>query len=95
MAVSKQTVLHVARLARFDLGDDSNIDTFAGQMDQIVEYMNILDEADTTDVEPMFSPMSLMAPPSEDVAEALYSRDEILAGAPEQEDGFFIVPRVL
>lgn len=95
MAVSKQTVLHVSKLARIDLGDEAQIDTFARQMDQIVEYMDILAEADTSGVEPMFSPMSLMGPLAEDIAEDVYSRDEILAGAPEQEDGFFIVPRVL
>lgn len=102
MAVSKETVLHTSRLARLDLSAgyggaeaEARIETFARQMDQIVAYMDILDEADTTGVEPMFSPMSRTAPPAEDVAEALYSRDEVLAGAPEQEDGLFIVPRVL
>lgn len=102
MSVSKKVVLHTSHLARLDLTAgasgaeaEAHIEAFARQMDQIVAYMDILAEADTTGVEPMFSPMSLTAPPVEDEPQSLYSRDEVLAGAPEQEDGFFIVPRVL
>lgn len=102
MAVSKQTVIHTSKLARLNLAEgasgveaEARIETFARQMDQIVAYMNILDEADTKGVEPMFSPMSLTAPPAEDKAEQLYTREEVLANAPKQEDGLFIVPRVL
>lgn len=95
MAVSKETVLHVSKLARLDLGSEAQIETFARQMNDIVGYMDMLAEADTTGVEPMFSPMSLMAPPAADEPAAVYTRAEVLANAPEQEDGFFIVPRVL
>lgn len=102
MPVSKETVLHTSSLARLDLGSgasgpeaEARIGTFARQMNEIVGYMDILASADTTGVEPMFSPMSLMAPPRPDEPAAIYTREEVLANAPEQEDGFFIVPRVL
>lgn len=102
MPVSKKTVLHTSSLARLDLGvgasgaeAEARIETFARQMNEIVGYMDILAEADTAGVEPMFSPMSLMAPPAPDEPLALYAREEVLANAPEREDGFFIVPRVL
>ena len=102
MSVSKQTVIHTSRLARLNLAEgasgaeaEARVETFARQMEQIVAYMDILDEADTDGVEPMFSPMSLTAPPAKDAVEQVYAREEVLANAPEQEDGFFIVPRVL
>lgn len=102
MAVSKKIVLHTSSLARLDLGAgasgpeaEARIETFARQMNEIVGYMDILAETDTSGVEPMFSPMSLTAPPAADEAASFYSRDEVMANAPEQEDGFFIVPRVL
>lgn len=102
MAVSKATVLHTSNLARLDLGAgatgaeaEAGIEAFARQMDRIVEYMDILAEADTAGVEPLYSPMSRTAPPAADEPRADYSREAVLANAPEREDGFFIVPRVL
>lgn len=102
MSVSKKTVLHTSTLARLDLAygadgpeAEARIDAFAGQMDQIVQYIGILAEADTAGVEPMFSPMKLNAPLAEDIPVPSPSRDDIMAIAPEHEDGFFIVPRVL
>lgn len=102
MAVSKERVLHTSSLARLDLAcgadgaeAEARIELFARQMDQIVGYMDILAGADTEGVEPMFSPMTLAAPPAEDIPEAVCSREEILANAPEHEEGFFIVPRIL
>ena len=102
MAVSKQTVLHVSNLARLNLSAGSEgaeaearIEQFARQMDDIVEYMDILQQADTDGVEPMFSPMSLTSPLRPDEARQEYTREQVLENAPEQENGFFVVPRVL
>lgn len=102
MSVSKERVLYTSRLARLNLTEgldgaaaDAKLEEFARRMDEIVGYMDILQEADTTGIEPMFSPMSLTAPPRADVVVQEYSREEIMAGAPEQTDGFFVVPRVL
>lgn len=102
MAVSKETVLHTSLLARLDLasgagGEEagSRISAFARQMDGIVEYMDILETAETEGVEPLFSPLSYTAPPRKDEACQHYSRDEVLSNAPDAEDGFFVVPQVL
>ncbi|MDR2050179.1 MAG: Asp-tRNA(Asn)/Glu-tRNA(Gln) amidotransferase subunit GatC [Deltaproteobacteria bacterium] len=103
MAISKETVLHVSRLARLDLAAglsgaeaEDKIGSFAVQMAQIVEYMDILNQADTSGVAPLFSPVSLTAAPRQDIPlEAGFSREQILANAPEQEKGMFVVPRVL
>lgn len=102
MAVDKKVVLHTSVLARLDLAQgtdgaeaEERIETFARQMEQIVGYMDILAEADTEGVEPMFSPMSLTAAPVEDEVLSVCEQEDVLAGAPAREGGFFIVPRVL
>lgn len=102
MSVTKNTVLHTSRLARLNIAAeisggsaDVALEAFATQMDSIVQYMDILAEADTSGVEPMFSPMERVAPPRADEVIQNYSREEILQNAPEQENGCFTVPKVL
>jgi aspartyl-tRNA(Asn)/glutamyl-tRNA(Gln) amidotransferase subunit C len=96
MAVSKETVLHTLGLARLEApADDNGLEDLAGQLAAIVDYMDILNQAEVEGVEPLFSPVSRVAPPREDEAGREYSRDEVLANAPEREEFFFVVPRVL
>lgn len=102
MSVNKKTVMHVSRLARLDLAAgatgseaEEKISQFAQQMDNIVKYMDILEQADTAGVEPMFSPMALTVALRADEAQQDYTREEILRGAPQQENGLFVVPKVL
>lgn len=102
MAVSKEVVLHTSALARLDLAGgasgaeaEMNIVRFAAQMDEIVGYIDILESARTEGVEPLFSPITGAASPRTDEAVQRYAREELLQNAPEQNDGFFIVPRVL
>lgn len=102
MSVSKERVLYTSRLARLNLTEglegaaaEAKLEEFALRMDEIVGYMDILQEADTAGVEPMFSPMCLTAPPREDEVKLEFDRAEVMANAPEQSDGFFVVPRVL
>jgi aspartyl-tRNA(Asn)/glutamyl-tRNA(Gln) amidotransferase subunit C len=111
MSVNRETVLHTSKLARLELLDLPNsahssgkvdgvaagdkLELFARQMDQIVGYMDILKSADTTGTEPLFSPMRRTAPPREDEAALLYKREDELSNAPEQDQGFFVVPKIL
>ena len=48
MAINKDQVKYVAKLARIDL-DEANLDKFTKQMDQIIQFMETLKELDTTD----------------------------------------------
>ena len=102
MSVSKETVLHTGKLARLDLRSlfegqdyDEKLEVFADQMSKIVAYMDILESADCSGVEPLYSPMHLTAPPRADEVKQEYSREQELENAPEQGDGFFLVPRVI
>jgi aspartyl-tRNA(Asn)/glutamyl-tRNA(Gln) amidotransferase subunit C len=97
MSVSKEQVLATAALARLDLtqaGGDA-LDRLAAQMEAIVGYMDILNQIDTSGVEPLYSPLRHPAPPRPDAAAKTRSVEEILANAPRRQGRFFAVPPVL
>lgn len=103
MAVTKEQVLATAALCRLDLyissdktsAPESQINRMASQLDSIIAYMDILDQVDTENVEPLYSPMQDVAPPRPDTAERRRTPDEILANAPKRIQNFFVVPPVI
>ncbi len=94
MKITKKEVRHVADLARLDL-DEKSIDTFAGQLGTILEYVDTLNHVDTKDVKPTSHAIFLTNAFREDHPAGHLERDEALANSPEREDGSFIVPKVV
>jgi aspartyl-tRNA(Asn)/glutamyl-tRNA(Gln) amidotransferase subunit C len=94
MKISPEEVAKVATLARLEL-DQDKIDQYAGQIGDILAYMDKLGELDTTDVEPMYTPVEQVSVMRDDVVEKRYAREEILKNAPETDGAFFIVPRIV
>lgn len=94
MKIDRDTVDHVARLARLDLSDGERT-RFAEQLERILEYCAKLDELDTTEVEPTSHVIAMTNVFRDDVVRPSLPRDAVLTGAPEQESGFFKVPPVL
>ncbi|ELZ24067.1 Asp-tRNA(Asn)/Glu-tRNA(Gln) amidotransferase subunit GatC [Natrinema limicola] len=87
-AVSPEEVRHVADLARVDL-DDDEVDRFAGQFADILEYFETLDEVPEVDREADLA--NVMRPDEEH--DSLDS-EAALRNAPETEDGYFKGPNV-
>lgn len=94
MAVSIDEVRHIARLARLEFDADGE-QRLAREMTAILEYMEMLEELDTTDIEPMSHVLDLTNVARPDVARQRISRDEALANAPETDGEFFRVPKVI
>jgi aspartyl-tRNA(Asn)/glutamyl-tRNA(Gln) amidotransferase subunit C len=92
--ISEKDVEHVAMLARLKLTPDEKR-VFSGQLSHILEYIDKLNELDTAGVEPLSHPLDLTNVFRDDEAKPSLARDEALANAPQQRDGFFIVPPVL
>ena len=86
--VDSEEVRHVADLARVDL-DESEIEAFAAQFADILDYFDALDEV--PEVEGETDLANVMRP--DEVREGL-SQEEALRNAPETEDGYFKGPRV-
>lgn len=94
MKISPEEVAKVARLARLDLPQDK-VELFAGQLGDILGYMDKLGELDTDDVEPLYSPVRHTTVLRGDVVRKDYKREDVLSNAPEQDGQFFIVPRIV
>lgn len=94
MKISPEEVAKVASLSRLDLPEDK-LELFAGQLGDILAYMDKLGELDTDDVEPLYSPVKHTTVMRRDEARKEYRREDILANAPEQDGQFFIVPRIV
>lgn len=94
MKISHEEVAKVARLARLDLPEDK-VELFAGQIGDILAYIDKLNELDTTGVEPLYGPVSHATVMRPDEVRRTCSRDEVLANAPETDGTFFTVPRIV
>ena len=94
MKITRDEVIHVANLARLDL-DEASTDIFAGQIGTILEYVDTLKRVDTEGVPPTSHAIFLTNAFREDVVVEHFDRDAALANAPEDEDGNFVVPKVV
>jgi aspartyl-tRNA(Asn)/glutamyl-tRNA(Gln) amidotransferase subunit C len=91
MAISRDEVVHVARLARLALTEEE-LDRFAGQLDAILEAVGKVSELDLSGVEPTLHPLALSNVWAEDEPRPSLSVEEALANAPDAESGAFRVP---
>jgi len=94
MKLTKKEVLHVATLARLNI-EESLIDTFADQLGDILEYVETLDRLDTANVPPTFHAVDKSNAFREDRTTGHLDRESALSNAPEADDGYFFVPKVI
>jgi aspartyl-tRNA(Asn)/glutamyl-tRNA(Gln) amidotransferase subunit C len=92
--ISRDDVLHVAKLARLHLTDDE-VDRMQVQLSNILEAVETLRDVDTSAVGPTASVIQLENIMREDVARPGLTRDAALANAPLRDDPFLRVPTVL
>ncbi len=94
MKLSREEVLHIARLARIDLTEDE-IKRFSEQLSNILENFEVLQQVDTTDVPPTSQAVALQSVMREDEVRPSFPPDDILANAPRREADCFRVKAVL
>jgi len=94
MSLSREEVLHIARLARLGL-TDAEVDRMQEQLSNILENFEILAGVDTADVPPTAQSIALNNVFREDEIEPSLSQDDVLANAPRREGEFFRVRAVL
>jgi len=91
MAISRDEVLHVARLARLELSEDE-LSRFAEQLSVILEAVGKVSELDLEGVEPTAHPLDLVNVWADDEPRPCLPVEAALANAPDREDGSFRVP---
>ena len=89
--ISRDEVLHVARLARLALTDEE-IERLGAQLNAILEAVGKVAELDLEGVEPTAHPLELVNVWAEDAPQPSLRVEEALANAPDHEAGFFRVP---
>ena len=92
--ITETDVAYVARLARLDLSDEET-ELYTEQLRAVLDYAAQVAAIDTTGVPPTAHPFPLTNVLRPDEPNASLDREEVLAMAPEAEDGRFRVPRIL
>jgi len=92
--ISAEQVKYVADLARLELSPEEQ-EEFTAQLNAILEYMDQLNELETSGVEPTSHVLPLRNVLREDVAGPSLTVEEVLANAPDQEQGHFKVPKII
>ena len=91
MAIDRDEVLHVARLARLALTDEE-VERLGAQLNAILEAVGKVSELDLEGVEPTAHPLDLVNVWAEDEPRPSLPVEGALANAPDREQGFFKVP---
>lgn len=94
MAVSKKDVEKIAELAHLKFSDDE-LENLTPQMNQILNYMDKLNEINTENVEPLSHPVEQVNIFRDDKLKTSISTDEALKNAPDKDDEHFKVPKVI
>ncbi len=93
-AIDKDEVAEIALLARLRL-TAGEVERLAGELSAILGYVEQLQAVDTSGVEPMTHAVPLDCPLRPDTVAPSLSAEEALADAPERQDDFFVVPRII
>jgi len=94
MELTRDEVLHIARLARMDLTGDE-VDRFREQLSNLLEHFETLQQVDTSNVPPTAQAIDLQNVMRDDTVAPSLPAEEILANAPRREGYFFRVRAVL
>lgn len=94
MSVTKNDVRYVAHLARLQLSEEE-VENLTRDMSKILDYMETLEELDTSDVEPLEHVIDMEYRLRDDKAKEPLSHEEALKNAPDADSDYFRVPKVI
>jgi aspartyl-tRNA(Asn)/glutamyl-tRNA(Gln) amidotransferase subunit C len=89
--ITRDEVLHVARLARLELSDD-DVAKFQEQLSDILEAVSKVSELDLSDVPPTAHPLAIANAWAEDVPRDCLPLDDVFANAPDRDGDYFRTP---
>jgi len=92
-SINEEAVRHVAYLARLKT-NEAQVALFSSQLSRILEFVDQLNQVDTTNVEPTAHPLPIANVFRDDVPHQPWKQDSALANAPDTHLGQFRVPKV-
>ena len=94
MTIDLNTIKHISKLSRISV-DDEKAKKLAGDMNLIFDFIEKLKELDTDNVEPLTSVVETTLKLRNDDVKSKNIKDQILKNSPEENEDFFVVPRVV
>ena len=94
MSIDKNTVKHIAKLARISL-DEKKINSLSKDLSSIIKFIEKLNELNTERIEPLTSIINASLKSRKDEVVDGRIRDQILKNSPEKNEEFFVVPKVI
>ena len=94
MSIDKDTVKHISKLARISL-NDKKIDSLSKDLSSIIKFIERLNKLNTDNVKPLTSIIDASLKSRKDEILDGKIRDQILKNSPENNDEFFVVPKVI
>ncbi|MCH4166852.1 MAG: Asp-tRNA(Asn)/Glu-tRNA(Gln) amidotransferase subunit GatC [Megasphaera sp.] len=94
MKISAEEIKKIALLSRLEVKED-NIESVGKQLSDILSYMDLMSQVDITDVPPTAHAVSMRNVMRDDVLQPSLPNDKALQNAPEAENGYFKVPKVI
>jgi aspartyl-tRNA(Asn)/glutamyl-tRNA(Gln) amidotransferase subunit C len=91
MAITREEVLHVAKLASLELTDEE-VERLTGELSAILEAVSKVSELDLSDVPPTSHPLELVNAWAEDEPRPSLPREDVFDNAPAREGDLFKVP---
>lgn len=91
--ITIKDVEHVAKLARLELTDVEK-ELYTKQLGDVLQYVNQMNEVDTSNIEPMTQVVDFVNVMREDKVVYEQTKEELMKNAPDEEDGFFKVPKI-
>lgn len=91
--ITIKDVEHVAKLARLELTEEEK-ELYTKQLGDVLKYVDQMNEVDTSNVKPMAQVVDMVNVMREDVVHYEQTKEELMANAPEKENGFFKVPKI-
>jgi aspartyl-tRNA(Asn)/glutamyl-tRNA(Gln) amidotransferase subunit C len=94
MTIDLKTIKHISKLSRISV-EDSKAKKLAGDLNSIFDFIEKLNELDTENIEPLTSVAEITLKLRSDEVKSENIRDQILKNSPDENEDFFVVPRVV
>ena len=94
MTIDLKTIKHISKLSRISV-DDKKAEKLAGDLNSIFEFIEKLNKLDTKNIEPLTSVAETTLKFRNDEVKSKNIRDQILKNSPDENEDFFVVPRVV
>ena len=91
--ITVKDVEHVAKLARLELTEEEKV-LYTKQLGDVLKYVDQMNEVDTSNVKPMTQVIDFVNVMREDTPHQEIPKEALMSNAPEEENGFFKVPKI-